>query len=605
MKTTYLNWVAEQTFILTEVSFMFSFEFLIELAHEYVLTAEQKETFLERFGSQKSEQDIANKLRISLQSYRSRMTGIYKKFGIEGRVSGKSQKLLDIVNSKYQEFQSNKLDKSNLWRIKTAMVLYALERALGAFVCSEKKEISDLPAGIIKTIQEREQKKGRSLNGLATADDVVAATYLDEVFNLAIDTSKGRPEEECLSRLKKLFEVLDIFSIRNAVCHPNKDFHPSYWYRVAAISTDPAIFKLKFQDVYKAFGDAEAERISSPPKEWLEQLPWQIPNNLPKRFEHDITSLIGRSNELKELKKNIQNKRHNLIAILAPGGLGKTAILLEVLRDIAYSSPSGLVDRILYFSSKTEILTANGVITETPSVIDIESLRKSITSTLIKEGVLEDSLTFEDVCQAFNYEKILLCLDNLETILVDEPESFDQFYNELPEMWRLIVTTRITVNSATIFSLQPLSNQGAQDLARNYLLKRSGERLNESVLKKIADTCNSNPLAIRLTIDAFIAGKSLDEILSVAKQQVLDFSYKNLIDALSPVAHEVLECLFVLSEPVSKARAVTLLQKNYDEITEAFHQLRGTSLVTRIQELTEEFYTLSSSVRAEGVTSAL
>jgi hypothetical protein len=298
---------------------MLPVDFLTELANVHNLTPEQKEAFLEIFSIDKSEKEAITALNLSQDAFRNRMTGIYKKFGMGGRGSGKFRQLLDLLNDKYREANSNRVDKSNLWRIKSAMVLYALEKTLGTFVCFEKKDIIDIPSGLLKTIQDRELKGGRSFEKLTTAN-IVAATYLDEVFGLAMDSAKGRPEEEYLLRLKKLFDTLDVFSIRNAVCHPNRDFHQSYWYRMAAIATDPVIDKLQFQEVSRAFFDAEAEKLSSPPTEWTDKPQWSLPNNLPKRFEHDITSLIGRTKEIFELKKLIQNKRHNLIAILAPGG---------------------------------------------------------------------------------------------------------------------------------------------------------------------------------------------------------------------------------------------------------------------------------------------
>ncbi|NJK66492.1 MAG: ATP-binding protein [Microcoleus sp. CSU_2_2] len=487
-------------------------------------------------------------------------------------------------------------DESQVSRMKSAMVLYQLERTLGSFVAEEKKDPTELPTGTLKNIQDRELKAGRPFDD-STTTGIIAASYLDEVLRMAVDAAKGRPEEEYLKRLRTLCEVLEVFNIRNAISHPNRPFHHCYWHRVATIATDPSIDLIQFREVTKAFLAAQAGQLVQPPDDWINAPIWSLPNNLPQDFEHDITGLKGRKKELSDLLEEIRNERNLLIAVVAPGGLGKTALVLQALKEIVSLPQSGeWVDQILYFSSKTEVLTSDGIVTKIPPAANIEGLRDSIARTLADEEGLAD-LEFDETCQRFKSKRILLCFDNLETILRDSASAFDSFYRSLPREWRVIVTSRISVNSATSFPLLPLSFKGALELARNYLQKCGGERLSEDLLKNIVQASDSNPLAIRLTLDRYIAGKPLDKILSETKQQVLEFSYKNLIDALSPVAHEVLECLFVTGEPISRGKACDLLERNLDEIAEAFVQLGRTSLVTRISKLTEESYNLSSSVR--------
>lgn len=485
------------------------------------------------------------------------------------------------------------LDK--ILRRKSAMVLYQLEQTLGDFVCNEKKDASELPSGTLADITERERKSGRSIDS-STTRGIIAATYIDEVLSLAQNAAKGRQEEEHLKRLRELFKVLEIQDIRNTISHPNRPFHPCYWHRVAAIATDPLIDKLLFREVTQAFLDAEAGRLSSPPEEWINAPIWSLPNNLPQRFDHEITGLIGRKNQLSELKKALKKKNINLIAIIAPGGLGKTALLLQALYDIVHSPDSAdWVEQVLYITSKTEVLTHEGIVKQNPVATDMESIRDSIALTLAEQEGL-DNLTFEDACHEFGHKRIILCLDNLETILRDNPSAFNSFFLDLPDEWKIVVTSRIAVNGAYAISLQPLDSIGAKALAQSYLSKRGGERLSENELNNLVHECQSNPLAIRLIIDGFIAGKTLSESIPKAKEQLLEFSYKNLIEALSPLAYEVLECLFVTREPISRSKACILLERNIDEVAQAFSQLQGTSLVTRISELAEESYKLSSSI---------
>jgi|GEM_PF-588710 hypothetical protein len=483
-------------------------------------------------------------------------------------------------------------DKLQISRRKSAMVLYQLEQALGDFVCHQRPDPNELPPETVEYFE----KEGRTFDKTTTRG-IVAATYLEELLSIAKNAVKDRTEKSYFERLQELFKVLEVRHIRNAISHPNNSFHPSYWHRIAAIATDPLIDKLQFREVTQAFIDAESGKLVSPPDEWINEPIWSLPSNLPQQFDHAITGLIGRQREISELIKTMRNKRFPLIALVAPGGLGKTALLLQALYEIVHSPEStDWVDQILYFSSKTELLTTEGVIAQIPSAATIDGICLSIANTLAEQESL-DNLTFEDACNKFGKRRILLCLDNLETILRDDSNIFYSFYNNLPEEWRVIVTSRISLNCGNTIPLKPLDSNGAQKLAREYLLKRGGQRLSEEELKNLVQACDSIPLAIRLTIDGFIAGQPLNQGISKAKEQVLEFSYKNLLVALSPIAYEVLECLFVTSEPISRANACLLLKKSVDDIAEAFNQLQGTSLVTRIQEIAEESYILSSSVR--------
>ena len=345
----------------------------------------------------------------------------------------------DSIIQKVEKSQAS-VDNSQTWRIKSAMVLYELEKTLGDFVCHETDRVEDLPSQSIQAIRQREIQRTGSFDD-STPAKIVAATYLDEVFGLAQSIAKGRPEEKYLSSLRKLFDALDVFSIRNAISHPNRSFHPSYWYRIAAISTDALIDKLQFRRVTRAFIDAEEGRLVSPPDAWMNAPIWSLTNNLPEQFDHDITGLIARQREVDELNKLVRNERLNLIAIVAPGGTGKTALLLHGLQELVLSPQSTeWIDRVLYFSSKTEFLTSDGIVNQTSTTSTLDGIRSSISKTLAEQEDF-DFLSFEDACQAFGSQRILLCLDNLETILRDEPEKFDDFYRELPRDWRVVVTS--------------------------------------------------------------------------------------------------------------------------------------------------------------------
>ena len=189
-------------------------------------------------------------------------------------------------------------------------------------------------------------------------------------------------------------------------------------------------------------------------------------------FDHEITGLLGRDKEFKELKGLISIPRENLIAIVAPGGIGKTALILQYLKDLSLTPESNkYVDSIVFCSLKNEELTADGVKTLN-AIGGVEAVKVNILDALRDIYDDLDFESFDDACERLSSKKILLCVDNLETLLINSQEEFALLNRSLPLHWRMIVTSRISVGSATTVTLEPLGDKHSVNLARNYLKKR-------------------------------------------------------------------------------------------------------------------------------------
>lgn len=492
------------------------------------------------------------------------------------------------------ELTNNNVTQEHTARIKSAMVLYALERALGDLVTARQSISNEINNSLLTTIAAREESKGRQVDA-KNINSIVQLTYIDEILSLAESIFQGQVEEKHLERIRRLFDLLDVFPIRNAISHPNRPFPYFYWYRMTVIASDPSIAKLGLRSVIDALASAENGTLAAPPDEWMKARSWELPNNLPNQFDHDVTGLVGRKQEADKLARLLNNPRLNLIALVGPGGVGKTALLLQVLDDARQSPESAKwADQILYFSAKLEVLTNEGIKRVNEPIDSLEGIKNAISEAL---GEASGKSDLSHVFQKFSNSRILLCLDNLETLLRDQADLFDEFYQSMPRNWRVVVTSRVSVNSATTMPLSPLSPAGAQSLARVCLAKRGGQALSEDMLKSVVMACDCNPLAIRLVIDGFIAGNSLENVLSATKKQILEFSYTNLIERLSRPANEILECLFAFPEALDRVTACTLLEREADEVAEAFRELGGTALVTREVLSNIERYNLSPSVR--------
>lgn len=469
------------------------------------------------------------------------------------------------------------IENENKDRFRSQMVLCSFEQGLASFIA---ERWSKLPAenSTYKQILSREPL----LEGNEHSKDVVhlvaQASYLKELFDLGLAVTEGTQESGCLSELIKLSTELEIFEIRNAAAHPNRRFFQYYWYRLAAIAADPRIVRLGLFDVCEGLERAVQGNINSPPAEWFKKLP-ETPNNLPTKFDHTSTGLIGRDDERRRLWDDFINPRKHFFAIVAPGGHGKTALALDFLDELTCSmNGQKIVDAVVFVSMKTNSLTVTGLVEHkvARSLFEIEA---QICREF--EAVYSDSVTsFSEAKKQYLNQKVVLCIDNLETLLIDQPNALNSFESELPEKWRLIVTSRIPVDDAVSLPLLPLKLPAAKQLVRQYISSCGYPQPDQSLVDAIAKGAKCNPLALKLVVDAYVAGSAISDSISKAVSDTTEFSFSNLIDVLPEQCICVMESLYVDDE-ISRFSLSAALGFTPDEVSSAIYDLCRTSLVTR------------------------
>ena len=322
---------------------------------------------------------------------------------------------------------------------------------------------------------------------------------------------------------------------------------------------------------------------------------WSVPTVLPADFEHAITGLFGRSRDVARFEKELTNLRSPLIAIVAKGGVGKTSLLLQVVSDFCLSTESAQhIDGVLWASFKQERLTASGIeiLSAPASLADLEQVLCQEASEIFGDEFTE----FGEMKHTLGSKRILLCLDNLESLLMDSPVAFNSFYEDLPEDWKVVVTSRIPVDSAKNIPLDVLDKPGAVALARAYLLSKGTQNVEQELLEKLSVGCNFNPLAIRLAIELYLSGVDLSSALQKTEKEVLSFSFKNLLEQLSAQENNILEAVFVLERPTRLQRG-EVLSASDEDVASAISRLSKMSLVVRQESGSAETFTLGSSIR--------
>ena len=118
----------------------------------------------------------------------------------------------------------NPLDRQ--YRIMSSMILHELEITLGKYVYNKAAEVDfDNPEGLYADIITRIGAVGSIKPSIKS---LIEASYLDEIFTLATMQCVGKNEEVFFKYLKQLFAILDVYTIRNCISHPNRVFLPCY-----------------------------------------------------------------------------------------------------------------------------------------------------------------------------------------------------------------------------------------------------------------------------------------------------------------------------------------------------------------------------------------
>lgn len=480
-------------------------------------------------------------------------------------------------------------------RTQAAMVLQALERNIGDFIRDRVGSVNDLDPNMIATISNK--YRGRSILS-DDIDTIIEVAYLDDLWKLAREVSKDQGERSHLDKLQSIAEILNLYDIRNSVAHPNRPFPESYWWRMAAIATHENCELLQFSATQIAFQKANAGTLEDPPSEWLERLAWKLPNNLPRNSDFQETGLIGRRKEKEALKRLIQERRNRFIAIVAPGGIGKTALVLNVLNELALQpETSQLYSAICYVTLKTKQLTHSGL-TTIHDYGDIENIQNEIFAALGQFMGGDSDVSPENGAPDVSAAPLLLCIDNAETILRDHSDYFlENVYDKLPDNVQVLATSRIQVDGARSFPLRAMELDQASLLARKYSDVRNLAYNDLQRFSSIAERAQRNPLAVRLIIDriALQGADPSDAIMSTAKD-IAEFSFSSLLDIMNSETILVLESIHTIGRMTAEEISI-FLNINRDAVMAAVNQLVKTSIVAR-RELSEieDSYEVNSSV---------
>ena len=244
----------------------------------------------------------------------------------------------------------------------------------------------------------------------------------------------------------------------------------------------------------QAVGEQQ-QLLAAPGKRALPE-PRKVYHNLP---QPDYGTFIGREEELKQVHRLLSpQSRHFLVTIDGIGGIGKSALALEVahryLRDYDRLPPEERFEAIIWTSAKSSVLTADGIAPRQQVARTLDDIYTTIAVTLEREDIThtrsEDQAGL--VSRALTQQRTLLVVDNLETV---DDERVNVFLRELPSPAKTIVTTRHRIDVAYPVRLTGMPKKDGLALIAQECAKKS-VTLTEAQAERLYNRTGGVPLAI-------------------------------------------------------------------------------------------------------------
>jgi NB-ARC domain len=279
----------------------------------------------------------------------------------------------------------------------------------------------------------------------------------------------------------------------------------------------------------------------------------RVGHNLPNR---PFVYFVNREDELDAILTAIDRSNDAVLAIVGPGGVGKTSMALEVAYVLATPSVKRdtRFDHIVWCSAKQLVLTPHGVISRSSRVQTLQDVYRMISIALGRQDIMQTSFSSQHylIRNLLSRNRVLLVIDNIEDIGDDILLSF---LSELPPPTKALVTTRPRIGVGREIQLSGLTKASTLELIR-YEAAARDVKLDEGASTALHSTTGGVPLAVVWSIAQLTLGYGFDRVLRRVGRDdgdVVRFSFESAIAGIRGTpAHLVLMAVALFASDASR-----------------------------------------------------
>ena len=311
----------------------------------------------------------------------------------------------------------------------------------------------------------------------------------------------------------------------------------------------------------------------------------KVLHNLP---QPDYGDFVGREKELTQITSLLSSKsRHFLVMIDGIGGIGKSALALEIahrfLRNHENLQAEERFDAIIWASAKMAILTTSGVLARPHRITTIESIYSTIATALDHPDFSQvpRGKQFDTIVNLLTAQRTLLVIDNLEMI---EDKEIISFLWELPNPTKCIITSRHRFNVAYPIRLEGMNEEEGFSLIRDECERRCVALTREQSQKLFRRT-GGVPLAIVLSMAQISRGLDINTVLARLGKHTDDiahFCFDFSLEKISSSAWKLLMALALFSSGTTSDILGRVTELDPLDLNDALVELEEFSLANRL-----------------------
>jgi len=400
-----------------------------------------------------------------------------------------------------------------------------------------------------------------------------------------------------------LFKNTEFYSVRNEVTDFKQIMHDIYVLRCKIAHVRGYFTSLDLEDLLTStqeislhlgvFGEQFLrflEDLNQSPIHHITTVPESfscdivgVPNNLPTPDYEFEGGFVGRKEDIQKIIKLVDGG-HRVVTITGAGGVGKTALALKVVYELAYKSVKKY-DGIVWVSAKENKLSYLGIEDIEPTIKNYDDLLDTICQVMgFDVHNTDTNKKEEDVATIFSiYSSILLVIDNLETITDDRIIEFVLDFN--PKLNILITSRRGLGQVERRYELKQLKEKEAIALFRLIAKDKNLDdlaKVDESILSGYVKKLSCYPLAIKWVIGHVASGRDIYQIIDSIHEDTSDiskFCFDQIYKELPLEGKKLLCAMSVIEEPPAAGVLKYVVNLDQDVFQDNISQLILFSLV--------------------------
>jgi LuxR family glucitol operon transcriptional activator len=263
-----------------------------------------------------------------------------------------------------------------------------------------------------------------------------------------------------------------------------------------------------------------------------------VSHNLPDP-DFDETGFVGRQHLVKTIKDLISGP-FPIISLIGVGGLGKTALALQVAYSLLENNTPDF-DAIVWVTAKSATLSNLEIRRIDGAIVDSLGLMRKAVAEIGGDETTNSPI--DELVELLATFRVLLVLDNLETVL---DQNVKDFFERLPQGSKVLTTSRIGIGAFDRpLQITPFEPQDSVTLLRKMAVTRGIQplsRLSNTRLEEFAKRMGNNPLHMKWFVLGIQSGRTPEQILS-QPQILLEFCMQNVFEHLSLNARKLLEVM--------------------------------------------------------------